>query len=89
MLDGLVVQEVIGLFPEGGLIGIVWGRLRLVTSMLKTLLIRSKASVRYGKPLQFPQESGSYAIVGIKSMRYHEHWYHERWTLYGTHPRDF
>ena len=82
MLDGLAGQEVIGVFPEGGLdrhrldeghpgIGylaiksgapvipasIVWKGPRSVTSILKTLFIPSKATIRYGKPLQFPQES--------------------------------
>lgn len=81
MLEGLAAQEVIGLFPEGGLdrhrldtgylgIGylalksgapvipssIVWDGPHSVTSMLKTLLVPSKARIRYGKPLQFPQE---------------------------------
>ena len=81
MLDGLVAQEIIGLFPEGGLdrhrldaghlgIGylaiksgapvipasIVWDGPHSVTSMLKTLLVPSKARIRYGKPLQFAQE---------------------------------
>ena len=52
-------------------------------------VVKSKAGyVALGVTLQGEKE-GSYAIVGIKSMRYHEHWYHERWTLYGTHPRDF
>ena len=82
MLDGLAAQEVIGLFPEGGLdrhrldeghpgIGylaiksgapvipasIVWEGPHSVTSMVKTLFVPSKATIRYGKPLQFPQES--------------------------------
>ena len=82
MLDGLAAQEVIGLFPEGGLdrhrldeghpgIGylaiksgapvipasIVWKGSHSVTSMLKTLFVPSKAMIRYGAPLQFPQES--------------------------------
>ena len=82
MLDGLAAQEVIGLFPEGGLdrhrldeghpgIGylaiksgapvipasIVWKGSHSVTSMLKTLFVPSKAIIRYGAPLQFPQES--------------------------------
>ncbi len=82
MLDGLAAQEVIGLFPEGGLdrhrldeghpgIGylaiksgapvipasIVWEGPHSTTSMLKTLFVPSKASIRYGAPLQFPQES--------------------------------
>jgi len=82
MLDGLADNEVIGLFPEGGLdrhrleeghpgIGylaiksgasvipasIVWKGPHSVTSMLKTLFVPSKARIRYGKPLQFPQES--------------------------------
>jgi len=82
MLDGLAAQEVIGLFPEGGLdrhrldeghpgIGylaiksgapvipasIVWEGSHSVTSMVKTLFVPSKAIVRYGAPLQFPQES--------------------------------
>lgn len=82
MLDGLASQEVIGLFPEGGLdrhrlgeghpgIGylaiksgapvipasIVWEGPHSVTSMLKTLFVPSRAIVRYGKPLQFSQES--------------------------------
>ncbi len=82
MLDGLAAQEVIGLFPEGGLdrhrldeghpgIGylaiksgapvipasIVWEGPHSVTSMLKTLFVPSKASIRFGKALQFPQES--------------------------------
>jgi 1-acyl-sn-glycerol-3-phosphate acyltransferase len=81
MLDGLAAQEVIGLFPEGGLdrhrldeghpgIGylaiksgapvipasIVWKGSHSVTSMLKTLFVPSKAIIRYGTPLQFPQE---------------------------------
>lgn len=82
MLDGLAAQEVIGLFPEGGLdrhrldeghpgIGylaiksgapvipasIVWEGPHSVTSILKTLFIPSKAVIRYGEPLRFPQES--------------------------------
>lgn len=82
MLDGLASQEVIGLFPEGGLdrhrldeghpgIGylaiksgatvipasIVWNGPHSVTSMLKTLFIPSRATIRYGEPLKFPQES--------------------------------
>jgi len=82
MLDGLAAQEVIGLFPEGGLdrhrldeghpgIGylaiksgapvipasIVWEGPHSVTSMLKTLFVPSKAIVKYGEPLHFPQES--------------------------------
>ena len=82
MLDSLAAQEVIGLFPEGGLdrhrlneghqgIGylaiksgapvipasIVWEGPHSTTSMLKTLFVPSKASVRYGKPLEFPQEA--------------------------------
>ena len=36
---------------------IVWEGPHSVTSMLKTLFIPSKATIRYGKPLQFPQES--------------------------------
>lgn len=82
MLDGLAAQEVIGLFPEGGLdrhrldeghpgIGylaiksgapvipasIVWEGPHSTSSMLKTLFVPSKASIRYGEALQFPQES--------------------------------
>jgi len=82
MLDGLAVQEVIGLFPEGGLdrhrldeghpgitylaiksgapvipASIVWEGPHSVTSMLKTFFVPSKATIRYGQPLQFPQES--------------------------------
>ena len=82
MLDGLAAQEVIGLFPEGGLdrhrldeghpgIGylaiksgapvipasIVWEGPHSVTSMVKTICVPSKAAIRYGKPVQFPQES--------------------------------
>lgn len=82
MLDGLAAQEVISLFPEGGLdrhrlteghpgIGylaiksgvpvipasIVWEGPHSVTSMLKTLFVPSKAIIRFGIPLQFPQES--------------------------------
>ncbi|MCA9501052.1 MAG: 1-acyl-sn-glycerol-3-phosphate acyltransferase [Nitrospirales bacterium] len=82
MLDGLAAQEVIGLFPEGGLgrhrvdaghlgvgylaiksgvpvvpASIVWDGPHSVTSMLKTLLVPSKARIRYGKPLQFQQEA--------------------------------
>ncbi len=82
MLDSLAAQEVIGLFPEGGLdrhrldeghlgIGylaiksgapvipasIVWEGPHSTTSMLKTLFVQSKASIRYGKPLAFPQET--------------------------------
>jgi 1-acyl-sn-glycerol-3-phosphate acyltransferase len=82
MLDGLAAQEVIGLFPEGGLdrhrlddghpgIGylaiksgapvipasIAWEGPHSVTSMVKTIFVPSKATIRYGKPLQFPQES--------------------------------
>jgi len=82
MIDGLAAQEVIGLFPEGGLgrnrldeghpgIGylaiksgapvipasIVWEGPHSVTSMLRTLFVPSKVMIRYGKPLQFPQES--------------------------------
>lgn len=81
MLDGLAAQEVIGLFPEGGLdrhrldaghlgvgylaiksgapvipASIVWDGPHSVTSMVKTLLVPSKARILYGKPLQFPQE---------------------------------
>lgn len=81
MLDGLAAQEVIGLFPEGGLdrhrldagylgIGylaiksgapvipssIVWDGPHSVTSMVKTLLVPSKARIRFGNPLQFPRE---------------------------------
>jgi 1-acyl-sn-glycerol-3-phosphate acyltransferase len=36
---------------------IVWERSRSSSSMLKTLLMPCKASIRYGEPLQFPQES--------------------------------
>ena len=36
---------------------IVWNGPHSVTSMLRTLFIPSKASIRYGKPLQFPQET--------------------------------
>jgi len=82
MLDGLAAQEVIGLFPEGGLdrhrldeghpgIGylaiksgapvipasIVWEGPHSVTSMVKTICVPSKATIRYGKSVQFPQES--------------------------------
>jgi len=82
MLDGLAAEEVIGLFPEGGLdrhrldeghpgIGylaiksgapvipasIVWEGPHSVTSMLKTLFVPSKATIGYGKPFKFPQES--------------------------------
>ena len=82
MLHGLAAQEVICLFPEGGLdrhrvteghpgIGylamksgvpvipasIVWEGPHSATSMLKTLFIPSEATIRYGQPLQFPQES--------------------------------
>ena len=82
MLDGLAAQEVIGLFPEGGLdrhyvdeghpgigylatksgspvipVSIVWEGPHSVTSMVKMLLIPSKATIRYGEPLQFRQES--------------------------------
>ena len=35
---------------------IVWDGPHSVTSMLKTLLVPSKARIRYGKPLQFQQE---------------------------------
>ena len=35
---------------------IVWDGPHSVTSMVKTLLVPSKARIRYGKPLQFPQE---------------------------------
>ncbi len=81
MLEGLEAQEIIGLFPEGGLgrprvdvgppgvaylaiksgapvipASIVWVGPHSVTSMLKTLFVPSKARIRYGKPLQFPQE---------------------------------
>ena len=81
MLDGLAAQEVIGLFPEGGLdrhrldeghsgIGylaiksgapvipasIVWEGLHSVTSMVKTLFVPSRATIRYGEPIKFPQE---------------------------------
>jgi 1-acyl-sn-glycerol-3-phosphate acyltransferase len=81
MLDGLAAQEVIGLFPEGGLdrhrldeghpgIGylaiksgapvipasIVWEGPHSVTSMMKTFFVPSKTTIRYGQPLQFPQE---------------------------------
>jgi 1-acyl-sn-glycerol-3-phosphate acyltransferase len=82
MLEGLEAQEIIGLFPEGGLgrhrldvghpgiaylaiksgapvipASIVWDGPHSVTSMIKTLLIPSKARIRYGKPLRFTQES--------------------------------
>jgi len=82
MLEGLSANEVMGLFPEGGLdrhrsdeghpeIGylaiksgvpvipasIVWEGPHSVTSMLKTLFVPSKATIRYGATLQFPQES--------------------------------
>jgi len=82
MLDGLAAQEVIGLFPEGGLdrhrldeghpgIGylaiksgapvipasIVWEGPHSVTSMVKTIFVPSKATIRYGTSVQFPQES--------------------------------
>ncbi len=82
MLGSLAAQEVIGLFPEGGLdrhrldeghlgIGylaiksgalvipasIVWEGPHSTTSMLKTLFVPSKASIRYGKPLEFSQET--------------------------------
>ncbi len=82
MLDGLAANEVIGLFPEGGLdrhrleeghlgiaylaiksgapvipASIVWKGPHSVKSMVKTLFVPSKASIRYGKPLQFTQES--------------------------------
>ena len=82
MLDGLAANEVIGLFPEGGLdryrleeghpgvgylaiksgapvipASIVWKGPHSVTSMLKTLFVPSKAMIRYGAPLKFPQES--------------------------------
>jgi len=81
MLDGLAVQEAIGLFPEGGLdrhrldegppgiaylaiksgapvipASIVWEGPHSVTSMMKTFFIPSKTTIRYGQPLQFPQE---------------------------------
>jgi 1-acyl-sn-glycerol-3-phosphate acyltransferase len=81
MLESLAAQEVLGIFPEGGLdqnrlheghpgIGylaiksgapvipasIVWDGPYSVTSMLKTLLVPSKARIRYGKSLQFQQE---------------------------------
>ncbi len=81
MLEGLAAQEVIGLFPEGGLdrhrldaghlgvgylaiksgapvipASIVWDGLHSVTSMVKTLLVPSKARIQYGKLLQFEQE---------------------------------
>ncbi len=81
MLEGLAAQEVIGLFPEGGLdrhrldaghlgvgylaiksgapvvpASIVWDGPHSVTSMVKTLLVPSKARIKYGKPLLFPQE---------------------------------
>lgn len=36
---------------------IVWEGPHSVTSMLKTLFVPSKATIRYGEPLQFPQES--------------------------------
>jgi 1-acyl-sn-glycerol-3-phosphate acyltransferase len=36
---------------------IVWDGPHSVTSMLKTLFIPSRAIIRYGEPLQFPQES--------------------------------
>ena len=82
MFDGLAAQEVIVLFPEGGLdrhgldeghpgIGylaiksgapvipasIVWEGPHSVTSMVKTICVPSKATIWYGKSLQFPQES--------------------------------
>ena len=31
----------------------------------------------------------SYAIMGIKSIRYNEHWYHERWTFVWNSPKRF
>ncbi len=36
---------------------IVWDGPHSVTSMIKTLFIPSKANIRYGRPLQFSQES--------------------------------
>ena len=36
---------------------IVWGGPQSVTSMVKTIFVPSKATIRYGKPLHFPQES--------------------------------
>ena len=82
MLDGLAADNVIGLFPEGGLdrhrleeghpgiaylaiksgapvipASIVWKGPHSIDSMLKTLFVPSKAVIRYGKPLYFPQES--------------------------------
>jgi 1-acyl-sn-glycerol-3-phosphate acyltransferase len=36
---------------------IVWEGPHSVTSMFKTVFVPSKATIRYGKPLQFPQES--------------------------------
>jgi len=82
MLEGLSTNEVMGLFPEGGLdrhrldeghpgIGylaiksgapvipasIIWEGPHSVTSMVQTIFVPSKATIRYGKPLQFPQEA--------------------------------
>jgi 1-acyl-sn-glycerol-3-phosphate acyltransferase len=36
---------------------IIWEGPHSVTSMVKTICVPSKATIRYGKPLQFPQES--------------------------------
>lgn len=44
---------------------IVWKGPHSVTSMLKTLFVPSRAMIRYGKPLQFPQE----AKPGKESMQ--------------------
>ncbi len=44
---------------------IVWEGPHSTTSMMKTLFIRSKASIRYGEPLQFAQE----AKPGKESMQ--------------------
>lgn len=32
---------------------------------------------------------GSYAIVGIKSLRYNEHWYHSQWSFVWDSPKRF
>ncbi len=93
MLDGLAAQEVIGLFPEGGLdrhrldaghlgIGylaiksgapvipasIVWDGPHSVTSMLKTLLVPSKARIRVWETPAIP--TGGSSEEGIPSIVY-------------------
>jgi 1-acyl-sn-glycerol-3-phosphate acyltransferase len=81
MLEGLSSNEVIGVFPEGGLVqyradgghpgisylamktgapiipaAIVWEKPR-PASIIKSLLFPCQASIRYGEPLRFPQDT--------------------------------